>query len=102
MPENKQATVARYYRALYHAWGRQHWWPAQSRFEVIVGAFLTQNTAWVNVEHALNNLRQARALSLAAVRRLPRRQLEQLVRPAGYFRQKAARLQNFVAWLDRC
>jgi endonuclease III related protein len=90
-----------WYRALYGAWGRQHWWPAQSRFEVIVGAFLTQNTAWVNVEHAMRNLRRARALSLEAIRRMPLRDLEKLVRPAGYFRQKAQRLKNFVAWLDR-
>jgi endonuclease III related protein len=90
-----------WYRALYGAWGRQHWWPAQSRFEVIVGAFLTQNTAWVNVEHAMRNLRRARALSLDAIRRMPLRDLEKLVRPAGYFRQKAQRLKNFVAWLDR-
>lgn len=66
-----------------------------------MGAFLTQNTAWVNVEHAMRNLRRARALSLDAIRRLPQRKLEKLVRPAGYFRQKAQRLKNFVAHLDR-
>ena len=88
MPESRESILAAYYHTLYRAWGRQHWWPAQSRFEVIVGAFLTQNTAWINVEHAMRNLRQARALSLAAMRRIPRRQLEQLVRPAGYFRQE--------------
>ncbi len=93
--------VRRWFRALYGAWGQQQWWPAQSRWEVIVGAFLTQNTAWVNVEHALRNLRHARALSLDAIRRMPRRDLEKLVRPAGYFRQKAERLKNFVAHLDR-
>lgn len=81
------------------AYGPQRWWPAQSRFEVIVGAFLTQNTAWTNVEKAMANLR-ARALSPAAVRALPLRRLEQLVRPAGYFRQKALRLKQFVRWLD--
>ena len=101
MPESRESILAAYYHTLYRAWGRQHWWPAQSRFEVIVGAFLTQNTAWINVEHAMRNLRQARVLSLAAMRRIPRRRLEQLVRPAGYFRQKAQRLKNFVVWLDR-
>lgn len=89
-----------WYRALYGAWGRQHWWPAQSRWEVIVGAFLTQNTAWVNVEHAMRNLRRARALSCEAMRRLSLRRLEQFVRPAGYFRQKAQRLKNFIAHVD--
>jgi len=93
--------IRQWFQALYAAWGQQHWWPAQSRFEVIVGAFLTQNTAWVNVEHAMRNLRRARALSLDGIRRLTLRELEKLVRPAGYFRQKAERLKNFVAHLDR-
>jgi endonuclease III related protein len=93
--------IRAWFRALYGAWGQQHWWPAQSRWEVIVGAFLTQNTAWVNVEHAMRNLRRARALSLPAIRRMPLRELEKLVRPAGYFRQKAERLKNFVDYLDR-
>jgi endonuclease-3 related protein len=82
-------------------WGPQNWWPAQSRFEVITGAFLTQNTAWGNVEKALANLRRARALNLKAIRDIPSAELEQLVRPSGYFRQKAQRLKNFVAFLDQ-
>lgn len=94
------APLRAYYRALLSAWGPQDWWPARTRFEVIVGAFLTQNTAWTNVERALANLRRARALSVAGIRRTPQRSLEQLIRPAGYFRQKAARLKNFVRHLD--
>lgn len=99
--DSAEEQIRAWFRALYGAWGRQHWWPAQSRLEVIVGAFLTQNTAWTNVEHAMRNLRRARALSLGAIRRLPVGDLEQLVRPAGYFRQKAQRLKNFVTYLDR-
>lgn len=91
-----------YYRALFGAWGNQHWWPARTRFEVVAGAYLTQNTSWKNVELALNNLRKNRALSLAAVRAISLRDLEQLIRPAGYFRQKAARLKTFVAFVDAC
>ena len=98
--ETAEEQIRKWYRALYGAWGQQHWWPAQSRFEVIVGAFLTQNTAWVNVEHAMRNLRRARALSVDAIRRTPLLKLEQFVRPAGYFRQKADRLKKFVLWLD--
>jgi endonuclease-3 related protein len=94
-------TIRAFYRTLFRAWGRQHWWPAQSRFEVIVGAFLTQNTAWSNVERALAGLRRARALSLRGIRETPPAELEQLIRSAGYFRQKARRLKNFVAFLDR-
>ncbi|MGH9510194.1 MAG: endonuclease III domain-containing protein [Terriglobales bacterium] len=89
-----------YYRALLAAWGPQDWWPARTRFEVIVGAFLTQNTAWTNVEKALANLRRARVLSVEGIRRTPQRRLERLIRPTGYFRQKAARLKNFVRHLD--
>jgi endonuclease III related protein len=90
-----------YYRTLFHAWGPQHWWPAQSRFEVIVGAYLTQNTAWTNVEKALTNLRSAHLLSVRGIRWASLTELERLIRPAGYFRQKAKRLKIFVAFLDR-
>ena len=95
-----EATLRTYYRALLGAWGPQNWWPAESPFEVIVGAFLTQNTAWGNVERALANLRHARQLSVAGIRRLPLADLQRLIRPAGYFRQKARRLKAFVSWLD--
>jgi endonuclease-3 related protein len=93
--------IRRYYRALFEAWGPQNWWPARSRFEVIVGAYLTQNTAWTNVEKALTNLRFARVLSAKGIRQVPLAELERLIRPAGYFRQKAQRLKTFVAFLDR-
>lgn len=93
-------TLRTYYRTLLGAWGPQNWWPAESRFEVIVGAYLTQNTAWENVERALANLRRARCLSVTGIRRVPLARLERLLRPAGYFRQKARRLKGFVAWLD--
>jgi endonuclease-3 related protein len=92
--------IRAFYQTLFRAWGRQQWWPAQSRFEVVVGAFLTQNTAWANVEKAMAQLRRARVLSLTGIRNMPLPQLEQLIRSAGYFRQKAARLKNFVAYLD--
>lgn len=95
------AALRSYYRTLYGVWGAQHWWPARTRFEVIVGAYLTQNTAWTNVERALTNLRGARRLNVRGIRHVPLRQLEKLIRPSGYFRQKAARLKNFIAFLDR-
>lgn len=100
-PEAKQEHIRAYYGSLFRAWGAQHWWPAQSRFEVIVGAYLTQNTAWTNVEKALANLRLAHALSVSGIRRISAAELEPLIRPAGYFRQKAARLKLFVEFLDR-
>ena len=93
--------IRSYYHELYDAWGRQHWWPAASRFEVIVGAYLTQNTSWTNVERALANLRKARRLNISGIRNAPLSELEQLIHSAGYFRQKAQRLKTFVAFLDR-
>jgi endonuclease-3 related protein len=99
--EARKHQIQAYYKTLFKAWGPQHWWPAQSRFEMIVGAYLTQNTAWTNVEKALANLRAARLLSVSGIRRVPLAELERLIRPAGYFRQKAKRLKMFVAFLDR-
>lgn len=93
--------IRSYYRVLYETWGPQHWWPAQSQFEVIVGAYLTQNTAWTNVEKALANLRKVRLLNVSGIRRVSLTELEGLIRPAGYFRQKAKRLKLFVEFLDR-
>lgn len=94
-------SIVVYYKALLARYGPQNWWPAQSRFEVIVGAYLTQNTNWTNVEKAMANLRRARALSLKAIRELPLEQLEELIRPSGYFRQKAKKLKTFIAFLDQ-
>lgn len=93
--------LRKYYRVLYLAWGAQHWWPAESPFEVIVGAYLTQNTAWTNVERALQNLRDAHLLNLEGIRRVRITRLERLIRPSGYFRQKAKRLKTFVRFLDK-
>lgn len=93
--------LRRYYQALYESWGPQHWWPAETQFEVIVGAYLTQNTAWTNVEMALANLRSAQALNVDGIRKIRLAKLERLIRPSGYFRQKASRLKTFVAYLDK-
>ncbi len=98
---NRAPSVRQYFQALIEHWGPQDWWPAYSRLEVIVGAFLTQNTSWKNVERALRNLRQRGLLNLNGLRHTPLRELERAVRPAGYFRQKAQRLKNFVQFVDR-
>jgi endonuclease-3 related protein len=95
-----EATVRAIYRKLSRTWGRQHWWPAETPFEVIAGAILTQNTSWTNVERAMVNLRSAGVLEVDGIRELSLLKLEALVRPSGYFRQKAQRLKNFVAFLD--
>ena len=90
-----------YYRALLKRWGPQSWWPANSRFEVIIGAYLTQNTNWSNVEKAIANLKRERMLTITAIRDIHIWKLEELVRPSGYFRQKARRLKGFVEFLDK-
>lgn len=100
-PTFKEEHLRAYYRALLRAWGPQHWWPARTRFEVIVGAYLTQNTAWTNVERALRSLRVAGLLNLQGIRGTPLPELEAKIRSAGYFRQKASRLKTFVAFLDQ-
>ena len=96
-----RSEIPQYYSALLSRYGPQNWWPARSRFEVIVGAYLTQNTNWSNVEKAMLNLRRARTLSVTAMRAIPLGELETLVRPSGYFRQKARNLKTFIAFLDR-
>ena len=100
-PIHRENELRHYYRTLFRAWGPQHWWPAESPFEVIVGAYLTQNTSWSNVERALANLRAENVLSLEGIRCLPLARLERSIRPSGYFRQKAKRLKTFVTCLDR-
>jgi endonuclease-3 related protein len=100
-PKNdSREEIRNYYAALYRAWGAQHWWPAETQFEVIVGAYLTQNTAWTNVERALANLRRAQILSIEGIRDVSLSRLQRLIRSSGYFRQKAKRLKTFVAFLD--
>ena len=93
------ATLSEAYRRLFEAFGPQHWWPGQSPFEVMVGAVLTQNTSWRNVERAIGNLREADLLEPRALYDVPVEELEELIRPAGYFRVKARRLRNLVAFI---
>lgn len=95
------ALLPQFYHALHEALGPQHWWPARTPFEVIVGAILTQSTAWTNVERAIAKLRGARLLTPAALERVPMARLARLVKPSGYFRQKAKKLKAFVHFLRR-
>ena len=90
--------IARIYRCLLRALGPQDWWPARTAFEMMAGAILTQATAWHNVEQAIDRLRRADGLDPVRLSRMPRRRLERAIRPAGYFRQKAERLQGFARW----
>ncbi len=93
------ATLMEVYRRLFDAFGPQHWWPGESPFEVIVGAVLTQNTNWQNVERAIGNLREADLLNPHALYALPQEELAELIRPAGYFRIKARRVHSLLKFL---
>jgi endonuclease-3 related protein len=87
------------YRQLLKAFGSQQWWPGETPFEVMVGAVLTQNTNWQNVEKAIRNLREADLLEPHALYETPVEELEELLRPAGYFRVKARRLRSLLEFL---
>lgn len=91
--------LARVYRKLYTAHGPQHWWPGDGAFEIMVGAVLTQNTAWANVEKAIANLKKARVLTPEAIAQAPHRMLAAWLRPSGYFNIKARRVKSMCRWL---
>ena len=88
-----------FYDRLFKFFGPQKWWPARSRFEIIVGAILTQNTSWKNVEKAIKNLRSARVLNYRSLKDLSQRRLASLIKPAGYYNIKAKRLKSFINFL---
>jgi len=93
--------LERFYHRLFARFGPQHWWPGRTRWEIAAGAVLTQNTNWRNVEKAIARLRAARALTAAATLELAPAALAELIRPAGYFKVKAVRLQALAAWWVR-
>jgi endonuclease III related protein len=92
--------LRRMHYQLAKAYGPQHWWPAETAFEVIIGAYLTQNTSWNAVELSLANLRRAGALSVEGLRTLTSHELQELIRPSGFHSRKAPALKAFVAMLD--
>lgn len=99
-PSTPARRLRRMHDRLAAAYGPQHWWPAETPFEVILGAYLTQNTSWKAVERSLANLRAAGALTLNGLRALPLDRLRRLIQPSGFFTRKAPALKAFVAMLD--
>jgi endonuclease III related protein len=87
------------YTRLYNHFGPRHWWPGDTQLEIMVGAVLTQNTAWKNVEKALAVLKTTGNLNLAALYYISPHELAQLIRPAGYYNLKASRLKNLIAFV---
>jgi endonuclease-3 related protein len=88
------------YDRLANAYGPQYWWPSQTPFEVIIGAYLTQNTSWQAVEVSLANLRDARTLTIDGIRGVSVERLQELIRPSGFYTRKAPALKAFVSMLD--
>jgi endonuclease-3 related protein len=88
------------YSALLEAYGIRKWWPAKTAFEVVIGAFLTQATAWRSVERSIANLRQAGVLSVDGIRGISEEKLRELIRPSGFVLRKAASIKAFVQFLD--
>lgn len=86
------------YQRLLRQHGKQHWWPGDTPFEIMIGAILTQNTSWTNVERAITNLKKAHMLSAEAILSAPADILAFLLKPSGYFNIKAERVKGFCHW----
>jgi endonuclease-3 related protein len=99
--EQINQTLLEVYKRLYDKYGPQHWWPAESPFEMIVGAILTQSAAWTNVEKAIQNLKQADALKPDALRKISQDELAELIHACGYYNAKAQKLKAFATWLGK-
>jgi len=97
MPARDRQRLMWLFKALLDHYGPQHWWPGETDWEVMVGAILTQNTAWTNVEKALGNLKARGLLTVEGMHRTPEAELAGLIRPSGYYNQKAKRLKDFTA-----
>jgi endonuclease III related protein len=102
VPPAAAARILRnFHDQLMATYGPQHWWPAQTPLEVIVGAYLTQNTSWRGVEHSIANLLEHGVMTLEGLRVLPEEELRALIRPSGYMVRKAAAIKAFIAFLDQ-
>jgi endonuclease-3 related protein len=97
--KSQKRTLTDIFDVLYQSFGPRHWWPGNSAFEVAVGAILTQNTNWGNVEKAIVNIKEQKALNANALHKMPHEKLASLIRPAGYFNVKAKRLKSFLDFL---
>lgn len=93
-----QKSLMKIYNSLYNYFGPLNWWPGSTPFEIMVGAILTQNTSWSNVEKAINNLKKENLLNPQKLNCINREKLAQLIKPSGYFNIKSNRLKNFIAF----
>lgn len=89
------------YDKLFEAFGPQHWWPGETDFEVCIGAILTQNTSWKNVEKAISNLKSNKFLSFEALKEVDDKKLASLIKPSGYYNQKTKKLKDFISYIHK-
>ena len=94
----KKIDLLKLYELLYEVYGPQHWWPGETPWEICVGAILTQNTNWGNVEKAIFNLKKSNSICPVKIRNMPLSELESAIRPSGYFHLKAQRLLAVTDW----
>ncbi|HPN88069.1 MAG TPA: endonuclease III domain-containing protein [Candidatus Omnitrophota bacterium] len=99
MPKVSSCILFKIYHILYQSFGPQQWWPGETQIEIIVGAILTQNTNWKNVEKAIKNLKDHRVLTPMSLARISLKKLAFLIKPSGYFNVKALRIKNFIHFL---
>jgi endonuclease III related protein len=96
---NVSHRIKEFYYSLYNRYGPQNWWPAESALECILGTILTQNTSWKNVERAFQNLKSRGLVSVEKLDSIPTEKLANLIRPSGYFNQKAIKIKTFIRYI---
>jgi len=102
-PQETAAWLLWLYRNLRECFGYRNWWPGETALEIMVGAILTQNTAWVNVERAIKNLKSQGLMNWDALRKIGEPDLAALIQPSGYYNQKAVKVKRLINWLEeRC
>lgn len=97
---NTSDGIKNIYKLLYREYGPQGWWPGESQLECIVGAILTQNTSWSNVQKAIENLKSYNLISIDKLKLIRTQELAELIRPSGYYNQKAIKIKNFLSFLS--
>ena len=97
---NCSKLLLKIYNLLYEKFGPRHWWPGDTRLEIIIGAILTQNTAWKNVEKAIKNLKREGVLKVRSLTCIPEKKLARLIKPAGYYNIKSHRMKSFLSFLN--
>lgn len=102
MRDSIKKDLLKIYHSLCKEFGPRHWWPGDTRLEIIVGAILTQNTAWTNVEKAISNLKKEGLLNIRGLSNIPEKRLAKLIRPSGYYNIKARRVKEFLKFLNTC